>query len=182
MVSPARLGASPVIGSDELDALSLGLAVVDARWEIVRWTRALAKLTGIPTQDALGTSLWDRLPALRTPSLDSALRAAMRDRIPYHGPGLPLSDRGAGPVLRSVAPLGDDAILLELDRDSRAPDEMAPRDCVLAAKGGESDLLATVAQSIADSSIPIETTLAVLADRACALLHCGGSAVALIED
>ena len=101
MVSPARNGASTDIGSDELDALSLGLAVVDARWEIVRWTRALAKLTGIPTHDALGTSLWDRLPALRTPSLDAALRAVMRDRIPYHGPALPMP-RGPGP--RSAFP------------------------------------------------------------------------------
>ena len=63
MVLPARLGASTVIGSEELDALSLGLAVVDAQWGIVRWTRALAELTGVPTQDALGASLWDRLLA-----------------------------------------------------------------------------------------------------------------------
>jgi PAS domain-containing protein len=117
MVRPARFGASTIIGSNELDALSLGLAVVDARWEIVQWTRALAELTGIPTHEAIGTSLWDRLPPLRTPSPESALRAAMRDRVPYNGPALPLSDREAGPVLRSVAPLGDDAILPELDRD-----------------------------------------------------------------
>ncbi|HJR65628.1 MAG TPA: GAF domain-containing protein [Gemmatimonadaceae bacterium] len=181
MVPPARPGASTVIGSDELDALSLGLAVVDARWEIVRWTRALAELTGIPTHDALGTLLWDRLPALRAPAPESALRAAMRDRIPYHGP-LRLSDRAGGPVLRSVAPLGDDAILLELDRATRALDETAAFDAVLAAQGEESDLLATVAQSIAHSSIPIETTLGALAERACALLRCGGCSVALVED
>lgn len=182
MVPPARLGASTGIGSDELDALSLGLAVVDARWEIVRWTRALADLTGIPSHEALGTSVWDRLPTLRRPSPDAALRAAMRDRIPYHGPALPLSDRDAGPVLRSVAPLGADAILLELDRDGRAPDETAARDSAFTAQGEESDLLATVAQSIADSSIPIEITLGALAERACSLLRCRGCSVALIED
>ena len=174
MVPPARFGASTVIGSDELDALSLGLAVVDARWEIVRWTRALAELTGVSAHEALGTSLWDRLPALRNPSLDSALRTAMRDRVPYHGPALPLSDRDAGPVLRSVAPLGDDAILLELDRHSHAPDETAALDSVLAVPGDESDLLATVAQSIADASIALETTLGALAERVCSLQRCGG--------
>jgi PAS domain S-box-containing protein len=182
MVPPARSGASAVIGSDELDALSLGLAVVNARWEIVRWTRALAELTGVSAHAALGTSLWDRLPALCQPSIDSALRAAMRDRVPYHGPGLPLSDRGAGPVLRSVAPLGDDAILVELDRDSGTPDETAALDSVLAAHGEESDLLATVAQAIADASITLETTLGALAERVCTLLRCGGSSVALVED
>ncbi len=182
MVPSARPGASTVIGSDELDALSLGLVVVDARWDIVRWTRALAELTGIPTHEALGTLLWDRLPALRAPAPESALRAAMRDRIPYHGPALSLSDRAAGPVLRSVAPLGDDAILLELDRDTRTSDESATLDAMLAAQGKESDLLATVAQSIADSSIPIETTLGALAERACSLLRCGGCSVALVED
>ena len=182
MVPPARLSASTVIGSDELDALSLGLVVVDARWDILRWTRALAELTGIPAHEALGTSLWDRLPALRSPSLETAVRAVMRDRVPYHGPALRLSDREAGPVLRSVAPLGDDAILLELDRDVRAPDETAALDSVLAVQGQESDLLTTVAQSIADSSIPIETTLGALAERACSLLRCGGCSVALVED
>ena len=128
MASPARLGASPVIGSDELDALSLGLAVVDARWEIVRWTRALAELTGIPSHKALGTSVWDRLPALRATPAEAALRAAMRNRIPYRGPPLPLSEYDAGPVLRSVAPLGDDAILLELDRSAIASGETAALD------------------------------------------------------
>src|SRR5688572_27888563 len=169
MVSPARLGASPVIGSDELDALSLGLAVVDARWEIVRWSRALAELTGIPTHKALGTSLWDRLPALRSGRADSALRSAMRDRVAYRGPALPLSGDDTGPVLRSVAPLGDDAILLELDRDPRTPDETAALDSVLAAPG-ERDILATVAQSIGDSSVALDTALAALAARVCALL------------
>ncbi|HJU69957.1 MAG TPA: hypothetical protein VJ650_17085, partial [Gemmatimonadaceae bacterium] len=53
MVPHARLSASTVIGSDELDALSLGLAVVDARWGIIRWTHALAQLTGVSTQEAL---------------------------------------------------------------------------------------------------------------------------------
>jgi two-component system NtrC family sensor kinase len=181
MVSPARLGASPVIGSDELDALSLGLAVVDARWEIVRWSRALAELTGIPTHQALGTSLWDRLPALRASRADTALRSAMRDRVAYRGPALPLSGGDAGPVLRSVAPLGDDAILLELDRDPRTPDETAALDSVLAAPGGDSDILATVAQSIGDSSVALDTALAALAARVCALLACRGASVALVE-
>jgi two-component system, NtrC family, sensor kinase len=182
MASPARLGASSVIGSDELDALSLGLAVVDARWEIVRWTRALAELTGIPTHQALGTSLWDRLPALRGAAADTALRAAMRDRVPYRGPALSLTECETGPVLRSVAPLGDDAILLELDRNPRTSDETAALDSVLAARGHDSDILASVAQSIADSSLPLETTLSALAQRVCALLQCRGASVAVIEE
>jgi PAS domain S-box-containing protein len=182
MVSPARLGASPVIGSDELDALSLGLAVVDARWEIVRWSRALAVLTGIPPHEALGTSLWDRLPDLSGARAATALRTAMRDRVAYRGPALPLSGCGTGPVLRSVAPLGNDAILLELDRDSRATDETAALDSVLATRNGESDLLVTVTQSIADSSVALDTALAALAERVCALLGCRGASVALVEE
>ncbi len=164
MVSPARVGAAPVIGSDELDALSLGLAVVDARWEILRWNRALADLTGIPTHEALGFSLWDRLPALTGARTDAALRAAMRDRVAYRGPAMPLSGYDMGPVLRAVAPLGDDALLLELDRDSRGPDETAALDSVLAARVGESDILATVTLSIADSSVALDTALAALAE------------------
>ena len=182
MASPARLGASTVIGSDELDALSLGLAVIDARWEIVRWTRALADLTGVSSHEALGTSLWDRFPSLRGSATESALRAAMRDRVPYRGPALPVSTQAASPVLRSIAPLGDDAILLELDRHPRAPNETAALDSVLAAPGAPSDLLDTLAQSIAGSSGPLETTLAALAERICALLRCGGASVALVEE
>ena len=182
MASPARLGASPVIGSDELDALGLGLAVVDARWEIVRWSRALATLTGIPADEALGTSLWVRLPTLKGSRADAALRAAMRDRVAYRGPALSPGGGDAGPVLRSVAPLGDEALLLEFDHDLRAPDETAALDSVLAAAGGESDILATVAQSIADSSVAIDAALGALAERVCALLRCQGASVALIEE
>jgi PAS domain S-box-containing protein len=182
MASPTRLGAPTVIGSDELDALSLGLAVVDARWEIVRWTRMLAELTGIPAHQAIGTSIWDRLPALRGPRCDSALRTVMRDRVAYRGPALPLFECGTGPVLRSAAPLGDDAVLLELDRSPRGLEATAALDAVLAAREDESDILATLAQSIADSSVPLEPTLAALADRIRGLLHCGGASVALVED
>jgi two-component system NtrC family sensor kinase len=181
MVSPARLGASSVIGSDELDALSLGLAVVDARWEIVRWSRALAELTGIPPHEALGTSLWDRLPALGGARTETALRTAMRDRVAYRGPALPLSSGDKGPVLRSVAPLGDDTILLELDCDRRVPDETAALDSVLATQGRDPDILATVAQSIGDTSVALDAALAALAARVCALLGCQGASVALVE-
>jgi GAF domain-containing protein len=182
MVSPARLGVPTVIGSDELDALSLGLAVVDARWEIVRWSRALAELTGIPASEALGTSLWNRLPALSGTRADTALRTAMRDRVAYRGPALPLFGSDTGPVLRSIAPLGDDALLLELDRDRRVSDDTAALDTVLATQGGAPNLLDTVAESIANSYVPLDTTLATLAARVCALLRCEGASVAMIED
>ncbi len=182
MVPPARNGASTVIGSDELDALSLGLAVVDARWEIVRWTRALAKLTGIPTHDALGTSLWDRLPALRTPSLDSALRAVMRDRIPYHGPALPLADDEAGPVLRSVAPLGDDAILLELDLDSRAPDESARQHREAAERSADDARALTEVIQRINQSLELDRVLALVAQYAAELVGGVSARVLMAEE
>ena len=131
MVSHTRFGASTILGPDDLDALSVGLAVVDARWEILRWSRALAELTGIPSHEAIATSLWDRLPALRDPRADAAVRAAMHDRIAYRGPALALASPAADLELRSVATLGDYAILLELDRGGRArqtPDETTPLD------------------------------------------------------
>ena len=181
MAPPARLGASPSIGSDELDALTVGLAVVDARWEIVRWSRALAELTGVPAHEARGTSLWDRFPALTGTRAEGALRTVMRDRVPYRGPALPFGG-DTGPVLRSVAPLGDDAVILELDRDPRAPDETAALDTVLAAQSGDPDILVSVAQTIGDSSVALDSALTALAMRVCALLRCQGASVALIED
>jgi len=185
MVPPARLGATTAIGSDELDALSLGLAVVDARWDILRWTRALTELTGIPAHQALGTSLWDRLPALRSPSLDAALRAVMRDRVPYHGPALPLSDRETGPVLRSAAPLGDHAILLELDRDSRAPDALAVRarqhQAAAERSAREAHALTEVIQRI-NQSLELDRVLALVAQYATEIVRGVGARVLVVED
>ena len=181
MASPARLSASTVIGSDELDALSLGLAVVDARWDILRWTRALAELTGIPTHQALGTSLWDRLPALRAPSLETTIRAVMRDRVPYRGPTLPLSDRAGGPVLRSVAPLGDDAILLEFDR-ARAADETAALDRAAAERSArEAHTLTEVIQRI-NQSLELDRVVALVAQYATELVGGVGARVLVAED
>ena len=60
-------------------------------------------------------------------------------------------------------------------------DETVPLDSVLAAQGGASDVLATITQAIADSSIPLDESLKGLADRICALLACQGTSVALVE-
>ena len=183
MASPARLGASTVIGSDELDALSLGLAVIDARWEIVRWTRALAELTGIPAHEAVGTSLWNRLPALRATLPDAAVRAAMRDRLPYRGPALPLSDHTPGPVLRSVAPLGDDGILLEFDRDTRPPDASATPQHGTAVERSARDAraLTEVIQRI-NQSLELDRVVALVARYASELVDGVGARVLVAED
>jgi PAS domain S-box-containing protein len=60
-------------------------------------------------------------------------------------------------------------------------DETVPLDSVLAAEGGASDVLATITQAIADSSISLDDSLKALADRICALLGCQGASVALVE-
>lgn len=169
-----------VIGSEELDALGLSLAVIDGRWEIVRWTRALAELTGVPPHEALGTSLWERFPALRKPSLHTALRAAMRDRVPYRGPALPLSDRNAGPVLRSLAPLGDDAILLEFARDPHGPDETAAR-AAAERSAREARALTEVIQRI-NQSLEFDRVTALVAQYANELVGGVSARVLIAED
>jgi PAS domain S-box-containing protein len=182
MVPQARVGAPHAIGTDELDALSVGLAIVDARWEIVRWSRTLVDLTGISIADAVGTSLWDRLPALRDGRAGDVLRAAMRDRVVYRGPAIRFAAGENEPLLRAVSPLGDDTLLLELDRDWHGSGETRALDSVLATDLGTRDLLETVSQGIADSSAPLEHALTALAERVCTLLACQGASVALVED
>ena len=181
MASPARLGASTVFGPDELDALSLGLAVIDARWEIVRWTRALAELTGVPTHEALGTSLWDRLPALRGTLAEATLRAAMRDRLAYRGPALPLSDHAPGPMLRAAAPLGDDAMLIEFD--ARALDESAARQYRADAERSASDgrTLTEVIQHV-NQSLELDRVVSLVARYAAELTGAVGGRVLIAEE
>jgi PAS domain S-box-containing protein len=55
-------------------------------------------------------------------------------------------------------------------------------DSVLATPGGESDILASVAQGVVDSSVALEDALTALAQRVCAVLKCQGASVALVED
>src|SRR5688572_3902698 len=176
MVSHARVGASTVLGPDELDALSLGLVVADGRGEIVRWTRALAELTGIATHEALGTSLWERLPALRDTPAEAAVLGATRDRVPYRGAALPLSTGEPGLVLRSVAPLGDDAILLEIDRSPSRVDAAAAERSVR-----DAHALTEVIQSI-NQSLELDRVLTLLAEYAARLGEGVGATVYLADD
>src|SRR5688500_14948370 len=175
MVSHARVGASTVLGPDELDALSLGLVVADGRGEIVRWTRALAELTGIATHEALGTSLWERLPALRDTPAEAAVLGATRDRVPYRGAALPLSTGEPGLVLRSVAPLGDDAILLEIDRSPSRVDAAAAERSVR-----DAHALTEVIQSI-NQSLELDRVLTLLAEYAARLGEGVGATVYLAD-
>ena len=55
-------------------------------------------------------------------------------------------------------------------------------DSVLATPGGESEILASVSQGIADSSVALEDALTALAQRVCAVLKCQGASVALVDD
>src|SRR5688500_7144731 len=176
MVSHARVGASTVLGPDELDALSLGLVVADGRGEIVRWTRALAELTGIATHEALGTSLWERLPALRDTPAEAAVLGATRDRVPYRGAALPLSTGEPGLVLRSVAPLGDDAILLEIDRSPSRVDAAAAERSVR-----DAHALTEVIQSI-NQSLELDRVPTLLAEYAARLGEGVGATVYLADD
>ncbi|HJU68391.1 MAG TPA: GAF domain-containing protein, partial [Gemmatimonadaceae bacterium] len=127
-----------------------------------------------------GTSLWDRLPALRQASLEAALHVAMRDRVPYRGPALPLSGRNAGPVLRSVVPLGDDAILLEFDRDSNRPDESAAR-AAAERSARQTRALTDVIQRI-NQSLELDRVTAIVAQYANELVAGVGACVLLAED
>ena len=181
MVFPARIGAAHALGSDELDALSLGIAVVNPDWDIVRWNRALAELTDVAARDALGSPLWQHLPAVVGTHADAVLRRAMRDRVAYRGPALPLAIGSRRSMLRAAQPLGDGTLLIELDHDPRAAEETAALDSVLA-HPGESDVITSVAQSIADSTVPLDAALVALAKRACDVLGCQGASVALVED
>ncbi|HEU5184203.1 MAG TPA: GAF domain-containing protein [Gemmatimonadaceae bacterium] len=181
MLSSARIGAAQASGSEELDALSVGIVIVNRDWEIVRWNRALADLTDVAARDALGSSLWHRLPTAVGTHADAVLRRAMRDRVAYRGPALPLAIGPRRSMLRIAEPLGDGTLLIEIDHDPRAAEETAALDSVLA-HPGESDVIASVGQSIADSTVPLETALAALAKRACDVLGCQGASVALVED
>ena len=138
------------MGPDELDVMSLGLAVVNSRWQILRWNRTLAEVTGVPAQDTRGTSLWDRLPALSGSDAELAVRIAMRDRVAYRGPAIPLGRGDRAPVLRSVSPLGDDAILLELDREQRVAGERTGGDD-LARRAGRLEAVARVQRAISEA-------------------------------
>ena len=55
-----------------LESLDNGLAVVDADRRVIRWNRALEKVTGIPRREAVGRSLADLL----SPSLADAIETA----------------------------------------------------------------------------------------------------------
>ena len=137
------------MGPDELDALSLGLAVVNSRWEILRWNRSLAEVTGVPARDAQGTSLWHRLPALSRRDAELVVRIAMRDRVGYSGPPIRLGPGERATVLRSVAPLGNDAILLEFDRVHHGADRGAGDD--LARRAGKLEAVAQVQRAISEA-------------------------------
>jgi two-component system, NtrC family, sensor kinase len=150
MASPARLGVPPAMGSDELDAMTLGLAVVNSRWEILRWNRSLAEVTGVAAHDARGTSLWHQLPALSRGDAELVVRIAMRDRVAYRGPAIPLGSGDRAPVLRSVAPLGDDAILLELDREHPMAGARSAGDD-LARRAGRLEAVAQVQRAISET-------------------------------
>ena len=130
--------------------MSLGLAVVNSRWEILRWNQSLAEVTGVPGHDARGTSLWHRLPALSRGNAELIVRSAMRDRVAYRGPAIPLGRGDRAPVLRSVAPLGDDAILLELDREQPVAGEHGAGDD-LARRAGRLEAVAQVQRAISET-------------------------------
>ena len=176
MVAHARVGASPVLGPEDLDALSLGLVVADGRGEIVRWTRALAELSGIAPHEALGASLWQRIPALRGALAEAAVLGAMQDRVPYRGPALPLPIGDSGLVLRSVTPLGDDAILLEIDRSPSKVDEAGAERSVR-----DAHALTEVIQSI-NQSLELDRVLTLLAEYATRLGEGLGASVYLADD
>lgn len=55
-------------------------------------------------------------------------------------------------------------------------------DSVLATPGGESEILASVSQGVADSSVALEDALTALAQRVCDVLKCQGASVALVDD
>ena len=103
---------SPPSG-DELDALRGAVAVVDERWEVVRWNRAMVELTRIARQEAIGGTFWSCALWAQTPAVERALRQVMRTRLPYDGP--PLRGKGDTLSLVSARPLGDTMLLLEVE-------------------------------------------------------------------
>jgi hypothetical protein len=59
-----------------LESLDNGLAVVDVGGRVIRWNRALERLSGVPRREAVGRRLADLL----APSLAEAIESARRER------------------------------------------------------------------------------------------------------
>jgi diguanylate cyclase (GGDEF)-like protein/PAS domain S-box-containing protein len=80
---PAPAPASPPgLEGSLLDALSLGIIVLDEQGRIVLWNRWMARHAGIAAESVAGRALLAVFPELQGKRLDSAVRQALRDNFP----------------------------------------------------------------------------------------------------
>jgi hypothetical protein len=100
-----------------LESLDNGLAVVDADDRVLRWNRALERLTGIPRREAEGRAFSDLLGAELVEAIQSARRADPSGAALYRVPLAPARGRHDKGLLVNVV-----AVPLQSDQDGAAAD------------------------------------------------------------
>jgi diguanylate cyclase (GGDEF)-like protein/PAS domain S-box-containing protein len=85
-----------------IDSIDEGISVLDSAGLITLWSDVLERIVGCPRERAIGRSLPDALPALRSTELLRAVHDSLTDRTPRMLPhvGLPCS---AGPRVLQIA-------------------------------------------------------------------------------
>ena len=63
-----------------LDSLDMGVAAIGPDWTIAEWSAAAARITGVPSNRAVGQSLWTALPNAKGTAYPSSARWSRASR------------------------------------------------------------------------------------------------------